>query len=70
MAGPQQTTGADATRADADATTADERLKVAGRCLECGAVYSAWLLTDGTVQPIGRKDGCQCGGTEFEALSE
>ena len=48
---------------------ADERMKVAARCRDCGSVYSAWVLPDTTVQPIGRKDGCQCGASEFEALS-
>ncbi len=42
--------------------TTVERPKVAGRCCECGAVYSAWILADNTVQSIGKKDGCRCGG--------
>ncbi|WP_049925156.1 hypothetical protein [Halopiger goleimassiliensis] len=46
-----------------------ERPKVAGRCRECGAVYSAWILPDDTVHPIGKKGGCRCGAAEFEALS-
>ena len=50
-------------------STTDERVKVAAQCRDCGSVYSAWILRDTTVQPIGRKDGCQCGATEFEALS-
>ena len=49
--------------------TTDEREKVAAQCRDCGAVYSAWVLADGTVQPIGRKDGCRCGSSGFEALS-
>lgn len=52
-----------------DELATDEREKVAARCRDCGAIYSAWVLADETVQPIGRKDGCQCGTSEFEALS-
>lgn len=63
MAGHEQTH-------EADTATTDERLKVAGACRECGAVYSAWLLPDDTVRPIGRKNGCQCGASEFKALSK
>ncbi|WP_339104627.1 hypothetical protein [Haloterrigena salinisoli] len=47
----------------------DEWEKVAAQCRDCEAVYSAWVLADGTVQPIGRKDGCRCGSSEFDALS-
>lgn len=49
--------------------TTNERQKVAGRCRNCGAVYSAWVLSDNTVQPIGKKNGCRCGASEFEAIS-
>ncbi len=47
----------------------DDRPKVAAQCCECGAVYSAWILSDETVQPIGRKDGCRCGGDTFQSIS-
>ncbi|ELZ14751.1 hypothetical protein C477_19704 [Haloterrigena salina JCM 13891] len=52
-----------------DEPAADEREKVAAQCRDCGAIYSAWVFADETVQPIGRKDGCRCGTSEFEALS-
>ncbi|ELY57723.1 hypothetical protein [Natronolimnohabitans innermongolicus] len=48
----------------------DDWLKVAARCRECGAVYSAWVRSDDSVQPIGRKDGCRCGATTFQPLSK
>ena len=51
------------------ATATEQRVKVAAKCRQCGAVYSAWILADDTVQPIGRKNGCQCGASQFEALS-
>ncbi len=50
--------------------TTDGRQKVAGRCCECGAVYSAWVLSNGTVHPIGKKGGCRCGASNFEAISK
>ena len=50
--------------------TTDERQKAAARCCECGAVYSAWILPDNTVQPIGMKTGCKCGASKFEAISK
>jgi hypothetical protein len=49
--------------------TADERMKVAARCCECGCIYSAWIHSDDSVRPIGRPNGCKCGGAEFESLS-
>ncbi|AEH38528.1 hypothetical protein Halxa_3923 [Halopiger xanaduensis SH-6] len=63
MTSPQQTY-------ETSTETTDERLKVAARCRECGGIYSAWLFADDTVQPIGRKDGCRCGASAFEAISK
>ena len=50
--------------------SADERTKVAARCCECDNVYSAWVLSDNTVQPIGLPGGCACGASDFEVISE
>ncbi|MDJ1432438.1 hypothetical protein QNM96_10270 [Halostagnicola sp. A-GB9-2] len=47
----------------------DERTKVAARCCECGAVYSAWVLSDSSIHVIGRKDGCRCGESAFQAIA-
>ncbi|MCU4740577.1 hypothetical protein OB955_08490 [Halobacteria archaeon AArc-m2/3/4] len=47
----------------------DERLKAAARCRECGAVYSAWIHPDTTIDIIGRKDGCRCGARAFQDIS-
>lgn len=49
---------------------AEDRTKVAARCDECGSVYSAWVFPDNTVQPIGLPRGCECGSSEFEAISK
>ncbi|AGB35964.1 hypothetical protein Natoc_0083 [Natronococcus occultus SP4] len=53
---------------DADGT--ESRTKVAARCSECGSVYSAWMFSDNTVQPIGLPSGCECGASEFEPISK
>lgn len=45
-------------------------LKAAASCCECGAVYSAWILPDDSIQLIGRKDGCRCGASAFQAISK
>ncbi|TYL39606.1 hypothetical protein CV102_04765 [Natronococcus pandeyae] len=47
----------------------DNWLKAAAKCCECGAVYSAWILPDDSVQLIGRKDGCRCGASAFREIS-
>ncbi|WP_290811095.1 hypothetical protein [Halovivax sp.] len=46
---------------------ADERgpERAMGRCVECGSVYAARKKADGSLLPIGKRDGCECGGTEF-----
>jgi hypothetical protein len=47
-----------------------ERSKVAARCCECGSVYSAWVFSDNTVQPIGLPKGCACGASDFVSISK
>ncbi|AHF98643.1 hypothetical protein HALLA_07055 [Halostagnicola larsenii XH-48] len=47
-----------------------DRVKAAARCDECGAIYSAWKLPDGSIRIIGRKDGCRCGATSFQILRD
>ncbi|ELY59465.1 hypothetical protein C491_06633 [Natronococcus amylolyticus DSM 10524] len=53
-----------------DAEGTERRTKAAARCSECGSVYSAWVFSDNTVQPIGLPRGCDCGASEFEAISK
>lgn len=47
----------------------DDWPNIAARCRACGAIYSAWMKSKGSIQLIGRKDGCQCGASEFHAIS-
>ncbi|MFP8958551.1 hypothetical protein ACLI4Y_17710 [Natrialbaceae archaeon A-CW3] len=42
--------------------------KVAATCTSCQAVYAAEAWPDGKVRPIGRREGCRCGETEFDVL--
>ncbi|MFC7232017.1 hypothetical protein ACFQMM_12540 [Saliphagus sp. GCM10025308] len=42
--------------------------KVAAACRSCSNVYAAQLWPDGTVQPIGRRTGCECGCEEFDVI--
>lgn len=37
-------------------------------CEECGALYAALELGEDKLRPIGRRDGCQCGCTDFSAV--
>ncbi|PGF16579.1 hypothetical protein CP556_10915 [Natrinema sp. CBA1119] len=40
--------------------------KVVATCTSCGSVFAAQIVSDGSVLPIGRPQGCQCGSDEFE----
>lgn len=44
------------------------RKKVAAVCTSCGTGYAAEEWADGTIRPIGQRNGCQCGGTSFDVL--
>lgn len=46
----------------------DGKRKVAAACRSCSNVYAAQLWPDGTVQPIGRRTGCECGCEEFDVI--
>ncbi|MDG5820524.1 hypothetical protein [Natronococcus sp. A-GB7] len=53
--------------ADSDADTETTR-KVAAICTTCGKAYASEQRSDGTVQPIGQRTGCECGETSFEVV--
>lgn len=44
--------------------------RTVAECVSCGAGYAVQKWPDGTVQPIGTKNGCQCGSTEFRAIEK
>lgn len=48
----------------------DENTRTIAMCRQCGALYAALEITDGTFRPIGRRDGCQCGCTEFTPIDD
>ena len=45
----------------------EERRRMA-ICTACGSAYAARIASDGRVQPIGSRDGCHCGSSEFEVV--
>jgi len=40
------------------------------QCTSCGSAYAAEIWPDGTIQPIGTKDGCECGSAEFQVVAD
>lgn len=44
--------------------------RIPAACSNCGAVYVARLLTDGTIRPIGNPKECECGSSDFTDLSD
>jgi hypothetical protein len=44
--------------------------RILGECLACRSVYAAQQWTDGAIKPIGAKNGCRCGSTEFRAIED
>lgn len=47
-----------------------ERERTVALCQSCGSAYAAQIWTDGTIQPIGTRIGCDCGSTEFEVVED
>lgn len=45
----------------------EERRRMAV-CTACGSVDAARVESDGTGQPIGSRDGCRCGSSEFDVV--
>nr|WP_293026996.1 hypothetical protein [Natronococcus sp.] len=43
-----------------------ESERTMAQCTSCGSAYAAELWPDGSIKPIGTKDGCQCGSTDFQ----
>ncbi len=46
----------------------DSQLKAAGLCRNCGKALAVWQSPNGDVSPIGSRQGCTCGSTEFRLL--
>ncbi len=45
-----------------------ESERTVAECLGCGSAYAAQKWPDGTIQPIGTRNGCQCESTEFRVI--
>ncbi|MDG5817786.1 hypothetical protein [Natronococcus sp. A-GB7] len=37
-------------------------------CASCESAYAAEVWPDGTIKPIGTKEGCHCGSAEFRVV--
>jgi len=48
----------------------DDNRRTIAACEQCGSLYAALELSDDKIRPIGRRDGCRCGGTEFTAVED
>ena len=46
----------------------DDTGRMIAACEHCGALYAALEISDEKIRPIGRRDGCQCGSTDFVAV--
>ncbi|MCU4926672.1 hypothetical protein OB905_11875 [Halobacteria archaeon AArc-dxtr1] len=42
--------------------------RILASCDECGAVYAAVELADGSILPIGSRSGCRCGAGSFSRV--
>ncbi|MBZ6496578.1 hypothetical protein [Natrinema longum] len=47
----------------------DEDETVMAACTACESVFAAKETANGTILPIGRPQGCQCGSTDFEPVT-
>lgn len=47
----------------------DDVTRVLAACEACGSVYAARQWPDGTIRIIGQ-EGCSCGGTSFEVVTD
>jgi hypothetical protein len=45
-----------------------ESERTLAECLNCGNAYAVKHWPDGTIRPIGHKNGCHCGSTEFQIV--
>ncbi|WP_226038920.1 hypothetical protein [Natrinema sp. DC36] len=48
----------------------DDNRRTIAACEQCGSLYAALELSEDKIRPIGRRDGCRCGGTEFTAVDD
>ena len=49
----------------------EDESRLIGVCAKCGSMYAALEFPNGSIRPIGSRDGCtSCGATEFVPLSD
>lgn len=42
---------------------------IIARCVDCRSAYVARKWADGTIRPLDRREGCECGSTSFDDLT-
>ncbi|RQG91777.1 hypothetical protein EA473_18405 [Natrarchaeobius chitinivorans] len=47
-----------------------ERERTVATCESCDSAYAAEIWSNGTIQPIGTRTGCECGSTEFQVIGD
>ncbi|THE66205.1 hypothetical protein D8Y22_03850 [Salinadaptatus halalkaliphilus] len=55
---------------ETNVTSEESKPKLAAACVSCGWVCAAAKRSDGTVVPIGRPQGCDCGSSSFISVDE
>lgn len=48
----------------------DDNRRTIAACEQCGSLYAALELSEDKIRPIGRRDGCRCGGTDFTPVDD
>ena len=48
--------------------SADDTRRAAAKCDNCGAIFAARVLPDGTIRPIGQRESCSCDETSLRLL--
>ncbi len=49
-------------------STSSGQKKLAARCENCQSIFASEMGKDGTIRPIGTKQGCRCGSEDFRPL--
>ncbi|SFS63666.1 hypothetical protein [Halostagnicola kamekurae] len=38
----------------------EDKEKLPGKCDSCGAVFTVWVLADGSIRPVSPENSCAC----------
>ncbi|WP_121741317.1 hypothetical protein [Natronorubrum halophilum] len=48
----------------------DKTTRTIAVCEDCGTLYAALEISNEEFRPIGRRDGCECGSTDFTPVDD